>query len=196
MSAIVVVGASLGGLSAIRTVLSGLPADFPAPIAIVQHRQNEGGTRLLDLLQTVCALEVREPDDGEPIMDGTVFLAPAGYHLMVDKTFFSLSTDEPVAFARPSIDVLFETAAENHGEDVASVLLSASNQDGAHGSAAVCTAGGTTILQDPTTAESNIALLAAIALHKPTHIAPLPEIPNILCAWSKARKQGPAGGSK
>ncbi len=194
MKALVVMGSSLGGMSSIRTVLTGIPADFPAPLAIVQHRQAERESNLLDLLRPSCALELREPDDRDPIQCGHVYVAPAGYHLMIEGDCFALSTDEPVAFARPSIDVLFETAADSYGPNVASVLLGISSEDGAAGSAAVARAGGTTILQDPKTASSDVAIIAAKALHEPTHVVPIERIASVLCSWCDGRSDERSGG--
>jgi two-component system, chemotaxis family, protein-glutamate methylesterase/glutaminase len=181
---LVVMGASLGGFEAIRAVLRGLPSTYPCPIAVVQHRGDRADSAdLVELWGRACALPVVEPDDSDPIEAGHVYVAPAGYHLLVDGAHFALSIDEPVLFARPSIDVLFESAAESLGPRVASVLLTSSSEDGALGSAAVWKQGGTTIIQDPATAERDVALRAALALHKPSHIAAVDDIPALLCTW-------------
>lgn len=178
---LVVVGASLGGLAALQALLAGLPAGFDLPIAIVQHRRPDEDSRLVDLLARVTPLDVREPDDKEPIERGTVYLAPAGYHLLVEAPgAFALSVDEPVAFARPSIDVLFETAAEVYGRRLAAVLLTASSHDGAAGIAAVAAAGGTTLVEDPETAASPVAVLAALARTRVQHVRPVGELGALL----------------
>ncbi len=111
-SGIVVIGASLGGLHAVETLLRSLPADFPRPVAIVQHREAGSDDRLGDLLQSHTALPVGEAEDKETIVPGRVYLAPADYHLLIENGDFALSTEPPVWCARPSIDVLFESAAE------------------------------------------------------------------------------------
>lgn len=180
---LVVMGASLGGLDALRLILGGLPTDFRAAIAIVQHRREEHETRLIELLSSATKMPVIEPDDGVPFERSTVYLAPAGYHLLVDGPRLSLSTEAPVYFARPSIDVLFESAAICHGARLASVLLTGSSEDGAAGSHAVHRAGGTTIVQDPATAKSAIAPAAAIALFQPTHVANVEQIGGLLTGW-------------
>jgi two-component system chemotaxis response regulator CheB len=180
---LVVIGSSLGGTDAIRAVLRGLPPRFPAAVAVVQHRLPNGESHIVELFGAACALPVAEPDDRDPIVASRVYLAPAGYHLMIDTECFSLSTEEPVLYARPSIDVLFETAAESLGPRVAGVLLTASSEDGAAGIAAIWRRGGTTILQDPKETQSDVAVVAALALHEPTHIVPVGEIAELLCAW-------------
>src|SRR5687768_13898610 len=112
---IIVVGASLGGLQALEIFVSGLPAGFSVPVAIVQHRSPDAGDLLRRLLQRHSALRVREPNDKEVIAAGHVYLAPPDYHLIVDSDAFSLSTDAPVSYARPAIDVLFDSAAAAYG---------------------------------------------------------------------------------
>src|SRR5687768_10671232 len=109
---IVAVGSSLGGLHAMEQILRGLPADFGPPLVFVQHRRAETESRLVELLQGYAPLPVREPNDRDAIVPGHVYLAPANYHLLVDDGLFSLSVDPPVWYARPSIDVLFESIAD------------------------------------------------------------------------------------
>jgi two-component system chemotaxis response regulator CheB len=159
---IVVVGASLGGLEAVQALLGGLPAGFRSPIALVQHRAPQFDGHLLDLLNGHSALPVIEPDDKEPIVPGRVYLAPPGYHLIVERDFLSLSLDPPVLFARPSIDVLFESAADSYDADVVAVMLTGSNDDGASGAAAVKRAGGRVVIQDPATARAPSGPLAVL----------------------------------
>ncbi len=170
---IVVIGASLGGLRAVETLLGGLPAGFPLPVAIIQHREAGSDDRLSDLLQGHAALPVGEAEDKEAIAPGRVYLAPADYHLLVENGHFALSTEPPVWFARPAIDVLFESAAEARGAQVIGVVLSGSNEDGARGLAAVRRCGGIAVVQDPATAESSAMPNAAIAAAKPDEILPL-----------------------
>src|SRR5438046_815995 len=107
---LVVVGASLGGLEALRTLLGGLPPDFPAPVAVAQHRRGRDGP-LRNILQEHSALPVVEAEDKLWVETGRVYLAPPDYHLLVEPGHFALSTEGPVTYARPSIDVLFESAA-------------------------------------------------------------------------------------
>lgn len=159
---IVVVGASLGGAKVIGQILSAIPRDFPVPIAIVQHRGKGNYDGLQRGLQRNCILPVLEPEDKEPISPGHVFLAPADYHLLVEGDRFALSTEAPVLYARPSIDVLFETAADAFLGDVIGIVLTGASQDGARGAARIKALGGTVLVQDPATAESSVMPAAAI----------------------------------
>jgi two-component system, chemotaxis family, protein-glutamate methylesterase/glutaminase len=188
---LVAVGASLGGLAALQSVLEGLPDDFRVPLAIVQHRGADNGSRLVDLLARHTRLAVREPDDKEPIEPATVYVAPSGYHLLVERPgALALSVDEPVVFARPSIDVLFETAAAAYGRRLAAVLLTASSEDGAAGLAAVAKAGGATIVEDPETAASPVAVRAALALTRVQHVRHLAEIGPLLGGLARGAGAG------
>ena len=160
---IVVIGTSLGGLSALKIVLENLPADFPVPIAIVQHRHKESDNTLKQFLQQHSLLPIQEVEDKDEILPGHVYLAPADYHLLVEQGYFALSTDEPVSYARPSIDVLFESAADIYGEQVIAIILTGANQDGRQGIKKVKARGGLAIVQEPATAESSIMPEAAIS---------------------------------
>lgn len=173
---VIAIGASLGGLDALQSLLGGLPATFTCPIVIVQHRRAEVDGRLVELLNGRSSLPVIEPDDKERIAPGHVYLAPPNYHLIVEDGFFSLSLDAPVLFARPSIDVLFESVADSYGASAVAVMLTSSNDDGALGAQAVKAAGGRIIVQDPATAkapEAPRAVLAAVAVDR---ILPLEQI--------------------
>src|SRR6185295_9792686 len=126
----------------IETLLAARPSDFAATVVLVQHRKADPDSHLVELLGNHATLPVSEPDDKEPIEPGHVYLAPANYHLIAERGFFSLSTDPPVWFARPSIDVLFETVADSYGAEAIAVMLTGSNEDGAAGAHAVKLAGG------------------------------------------------------
>ncbi len=160
---IVVIGTSLGGLSALKILLANLPADFLVPIAIVQHRHKESNNALQQLLQEFTSLPIREVEDKDEILPGHIYLAPADYHLLVEPGHFALSTDEPVSYARPSIDVLFESAADVYTQQVIGVILTGANQDGVQGLKKIKSLGGITIVQEPATAESYIMPEAAIS---------------------------------
>ncbi|MBI2380531.1 MAG: chemotaxis protein CheB [Gammaproteobacteria bacterium] len=149
---LIVVGASLGGLHAVRSVLTALPLSFPLPIAVVQHRDPQAGDTLRYVLQESCALQVCEVEDKQAIEAGRVYLAPGGYHLLVDGPHFALSTEDPVLYAQPAIDVLFETAAEAFGTRVIGVVLTGASADGAAGLAAIRRHGGLTVIESPATA--------------------------------------------
>ncbi len=173
---IVVVGTSTGGLKALQTLLSGLSADFPLPVVVVQHRGKDSDGELCEFLARGAALPVTEPEDKEELSPGHVYLAARDYHLLVENRSFALSTDAPVAFARPSIDLLFESAAEQFRERTIGVILTGANRDGARGLASVKAGGGVTIVEDPNAAASREMPDAAIALMKPDLILSLAEI--------------------
>ena len=160
---VVVVGASLGGLDAVRLLLRNLPSDFSPPIVLVQHRMSESDGLLANLLSEHSPLPVSEPEDKDPLEPGHFYLAPSDYHLYVEHGFFALSMDEPVCYARPSIDVLFESAADSYGAATIAVMLTGANHDGAEGAKAVKRVGGRVFVQDPRTALSPIAPEAVIA---------------------------------
>lgn len=193
-SVIVVVGVSLGGLRALETVVSGLPHEFPWPLAVVQHRSQGGDDSLAVLLQNRTALRVTEACDKEPIRCGHIYLAPADYHLLVEGNHFSLSTDERVNYSRPSIDVLFESAADAFGAGVIGVVLTGANDDGARGAACIKARGGCLIVQDPATAESPTMPKAALSAATVDHVLPLEEI----APWlgSRAMSHGETGSVK
>jgi two-component system chemotaxis response regulator CheB len=157
----IAVGASWGGLKALRAIVHGLPPHFRVPIAFIQHRSKESAA-LRDLLQDCTSLIVCEVDDKQPIMGGYVYLAPADYHLLVDGDVFSLSVDEPVRYSRPSIDVFFESLAERFGAGAVGVVLTGANADGAEGLRQIAARGGLAIVQDPRTAECPIMPRAAL----------------------------------
>jgi two-component system chemotaxis response regulator CheB len=149
---LIVIGVSAGGLTALTAVLQALPADFPVPIAIVQHRARESDA-LAAVLQDSTKLRVCEIEDKMSFAGGGAYIAPPDYHVHVDGTDFSLSVDELVAYARPSIDVLFESAADEFGKHLIGVVLTGANADGSHGLRRIADRGGYTIVQDPATAE-------------------------------------------
>jgi two-component system chemotaxis response regulator CheB len=173
---LVVIGASLGGLPALQEVLACLPEEFPAAIAICQHRRADSSSRLAHLIDECCKLPVVEPDDKACIEPGYVYLAPPDYHLLIERGWLALSVDEPVLFARPSIDVLFESAADAYGARCVGVLLTGASADGAAGMAAIQRAGGATLVQDPKSAMSPLAPRAALARMQPDFILPLSAI--------------------
>lgn len=178
--AIVVVGTSLGGLSALRIMLQALPGDFRPAIAIVQHRDRTSGESLSRTLQQESRLPILDVEDKEPICSGCVYLAPADYHLLVDPGQFSLSVDPPVSFAKPSIDVLFESAAEVYQSSTIGIVLTGANHDGAEGLAKIKARGGYTIVQDPRTAECPSMPEAAIARSVVNQVLPLEKISSLL----------------
>ena len=173
---IVVVGTSIGGLKALQELLTGLPEDFRVPVVIVQHRGKDSETGLCDFLGRTSRIPISEPEDKESILQGHAYLAPRDYHLLVTDGSFALSTDSPVAFARPSVDVLFESAADEFKERTIGVVLTGANHDGARGLAAIKWRGGLTIVEDPARATCREMPDAAIAGSEVDRIMPLAEI--------------------
>jgi two-component system, chemotaxis family, protein-glutamate methylesterase/glutaminase len=188
---VVAVGASWGGLDAFREVLRDLPADLDAAVVIAQHRSPESHpTAFRDLLGAVTRLKVCEASDKDTLRPGTVYIAAPDYHLLVDPGALSLSTDEPVQFARPSIDVLLESAAESYRERCVGVVLTGANADGAEGLARVAELGGTAIVQDPDEATRDEMPRAALAAVPSARVARAAEIPALLvelCGTVKVR---------
>ena len=146
---VVVVGASAGAVQALLTILPALPARFALPVLVVVHIPPDRDNMLVPLLQSKCRITVKEAEDKEPIEDGVVYFAPSDYHMLVETNqSLALSTDEAVNFSRPSIDVLFESAADAFGAEVVGVILTGANHDGAAGLRKIHAAGGMAIVQD------------------------------------------------
>ncbi|NJL65302.1 MAG: chemotaxis protein CheB [Methylacidiphilales bacterium] len=179
---LIVLGTSLGGFSALKKVLKSIPEDIGVPIAIAQHRHPDSSdTTLRDFLQQETALSVREVEDKDKIQPGYAYLTPADYHLLVEAGHFALSVDEPVCYARPSIDVLFESAADVYREQVIGVILTGANADGSQGLKTIQARGGVTIVQEPSTAECGVMPQAAInAVARVDWILPLERIAAVL----------------
>jgi two-component system chemotaxis response regulator CheB len=169
---LVVVGASWGGLEAVARLLDHLPKEFECPMVLVQHRAPQP-SQLGPLLKRHTSWAVCEVDDKESISTSTLYLAPPGYHLYVGKGHFELSTDEPVRWSRPSIDVTFSSAADTYADRLVGVVLTGANADGAEGLARVKRRGGATIVQDPDTAAKREMPQAAIATGAADHVIPL-----------------------
>lgn len=161
---LVVVGASAGAIDALGAFLPGLPADFSAPILVVVHVPPHRQSHLVEVLQRHSALKLREAEDKAPAVGGNVYFAPPDYHLLVERDgSMSLSSEEAVSYSRPSIDVLFETAADAFGAATAAVVLSGANSDGARGAARIARAGGLVVVQNPDSAMATAMPLAALA---------------------------------
>jgi len=160
---VVAIGASWGGLHAIERVLEQLPADFPAAVVIAQHRRVGADGALAELLDGHCELRVCEAEDKQALGPGCVIVAPPDYHLLVESGAVALSVDGHVNFSRPSIDVLLQSAADSYGAGAVGVVLTGANADGAAGLARIADRGGTTIVQDPATAERSEMPAAALA---------------------------------
>lgn len=173
---IVVVGTSTGGLKALQTLLAALPDDFSLPLAIVQHRGKGHEAALCEFLNQASNLPVSEPEDKEPMRPGRAYLAPQDYHLLIENGSFALSTEAPVGYARPSIDVLFESAADEYRERAIGVILTGANHDGARGLRRIKSRGGLALVEDPASATCREMPEAAIAQTEVDAILPLHEI--------------------
>jgi len=159
---IVVIGTSWGGLAALRELVGALPSSFKLPVVLVQHRHRESDHLLATLLQDRAALKVCEVEDKSPICAGSIYVAPADYHLLIEGNHFALSTEEPVRYSRPSIDVTFTSAADRYGAGTIGVVLTGANADGAAGLERIASRGGLAVVQAPETAESPAMPTAAL----------------------------------
>jgi two-component system, chemotaxis family, protein-glutamate methylesterase/glutaminase len=178
---LVAIGASWGGLDVLREILRDLPAELNAGVVIAQHRSPESHpTAMRDLLGAVTRLRVVEAGDKDEIRPGTAYLAAPDYHLLIEPGQMTLSTDEPVLYARPSIDVLFETAAESYRERCIGVVLTGANDDGARGLARVVELGGTAIVQDPEEARRDEMPRAALRATPSARVTPTADIAPLL----------------
>lgn len=174
---LIVLGCSMGGMAAMEQIFSVLPADFPVPIVVAQHRYRTSGEALPSFLRRHSRLNVVDALDKQWVKPGNVYLAPADYHLLVDRDGeLSLSVDAAVAFSRPSIDVLFESAADAYYAGTVAVVLTGANADGARGAKRIKERGGFVVVQDPKTAESPEMPSAAIAATRVDRILPLDRI--------------------
>jgi two-component system chemotaxis response regulator CheB len=177
----VVIGASAGGVQALAQLLPAFPQGTAASIFVVLHLPRDRPSLLAEVFTPKCALKVREAQDKEPVAPGTVYFAPSNYHLLVDQgPQLALSADDLVHHSRPSIDVLFESAADVYGGRLLGVLLTGANEDGAEGLAAVHDAGGITVVQEPETAQASTMVLSAIQLRAPDFVLPLGRIAELL----------------
>jgi len=177
----VVIGASAGGVEALSEILPALPASFRPALLIVLHLPRERPSLLVEIFASRCALPVREADDKEPVEPGTVYFAPPDYHMLVEKSRqIALSTDEPVHYSRPSIDVLFESAADVYADRLLGILLTGANADGAAGLHAVHRAGGVTVVQRPDSAKVPLMVVSALQRNPADFMLSLPEIAELL----------------
>jgi two-component system, chemotaxis family, protein-glutamate methylesterase/glutaminase len=184
---VVVVGTSWGGLVALSTLLHGLPADFDIPIVVVQHRGKDTERLLTDLLQDATGLNVCEIEDKEPLTAGTVHIAPANYHVLIEEGHLSLTTDDLVRFSRPSIDVMFMSAADTYAARAIGIVLTGANEDGSRGLAQIARRGGVALVQDPKTAEIPIMPMAAIKAVPSAETLPLAALAPKLIELSRER---------
>lgn len=165
----------------LTTILQELPADYPIPVLVVQHRAKDQKSLLEEVLQSKAEIRVKQADEKEKIKAGTVYIAPPDYHLLVESDMtLSLSSDELVRYSRPAIDVLFESAADVFRESLIGIVLSGASNDGTAGIEAIATYGGLTIAQDPAEAEYSYMPKAAVDSKKVKHILTLSQIQTFL----------------
>jgi len=177
----IVVGASAGGVEALSHLLPALSASYRGSVFVVLHVPKGRPSLLVDIFAPRCPLPVREAEDKEQVAAGTIYFAPPDYHLLVDEgPSLALSADEPVNFSRPSIDVLFESAADVYGRRLMGVVLTGASQEGAAGLGAVHTKGGLMCVQDPAAAYAPLMTEAAIRRGPVDHVLPLPALADLL----------------
>ncbi len=177
MYELVVIGVSAGGMSALRNVFQKLGENFTLPVVVVQHEASYADDFLAHYLNGYTALQVKQADEKEIIKQGRIYLAPPGYHLMIgEDRLFVLTTDARVNYARPAIDVLFETAAEEYGPALIGIILTGASADGSLGLKTIKENGGLAIIQNPLTAEVDIMPRAALKVLKPDHVLGLEDI--------------------
>lgn len=183
---LIVIGASAGGGVAIGKILSELPADYAVPILIVQHLHPDGGDEFAQSLDRKIRLSVISPCDKQKIAPGKVYIAPPDYHMLIERSgHIALSVEEKVKWSRPSIDVLFESAARALGERVIAILLTGSNDDGAEGMRVVKACGGLSIAQKPASAEYPVMPQAAIDAGVAERVLTIDEISHLLARLEK-----------
>lgn len=177
----IVIGASSGGLEAFMSILPRFPANFNLPIFITQHLHQKSDSVLAELLAQKISMRVKEAEDKEPIKNGVIYISPPGYHLLIepDKTL-SLSIDEFVNYSRPSIDVLFESAAFVFKNALIGILLTGANEDGGRGLKAIYNNGGLVIVQDPNEALASTMPNAGLKYTHTQNIFRLNQIANFV----------------
>jgi len=184
----VVIGASAGAVQALQVILTRLPAGYPLPVLVVVHVPSDRSNVLLPLFQARCQIRVKEAEDKEPLVGGVIYFAPSDYHLLVEADgALALSTDEAVNYSRPSIDVLFESAADTYGQGLVGVILTGANNDGAAGLRAVVEAGGAAIVEDPAQAYASAMPHAALDAVSTAKIMNLDAIASYLSSLGTTR---------
>lgn len=191
MYEIIVIGTSWGGLSAVSTVVADLPPTFALPLVVVQHRSPDAPGVLAELLQLRTRLKVVEVEDKQPVLPGHVLVAPPNYHLLFDRGVCSLTTDAPVRYSRPSIDVTFTSAADEYGRRAIGVVLTGANEDGSLGLKRIADRGGHAIVQDPSTAESAVMPQSALRAVTRARVLPLSRIAGHLVTIAPPRPPAP-----
>ena len=185
---VVCIGSSAGGLHALSEILPKLPANLPVAILVVQHLDPRHESLMADILARHTKMKAVQATDGEEVREGTIYFAPPDRHMLVEQGTVHLTTTELVHFVRPSVDLLFESAAAAYNERAIGVILTGSGHDGGLGIQAIRSKGGFTIVQDPATAESTGMPTTAIATGAVDLIVPLDNIPNTIIGLVKSPK--------
>ncbi|MES2205991.1 MAG: chemotaxis protein CheB [Pseudomonadota bacterium] len=186
----IVIGTSAGGVEALSVLIPAFPVNLRASIFIVIHLPRERPSLLVEIFSSKCALSVCEAQDKEPVQPGTVYFAPPNYHLLLDKgPQLALSVDDPVNFSRPSIDVLFESAADVYGKRLLGVILTGGNEDGAYGLESIHHAGGITMVQQPESAQVPFMPASALKRKAADFVLPLPQIADLFRTLNGGEKK-------
>ena len=186
----IVIGGSAGAMTALATLLPYFPEEYPLPVIIVLHLHPRQDRYFLEHFDKLCVLRVKEANEKEDVQAGYVYFAPPNYHLLIESNrTFSLSIEEKVNFSRPSIDVLFESAANVYGPRLAAIILTGANNDGAEGLRLIKEKGGLAIVQDPQSAESSYMPGAALQAVQPDFVLGLAEIGRWLAEAGQPAKQ-------
>lgn len=176
-----IIGGSAGSLDVLLKVFPDIDKDITFPIVIVVHRKKGTDSLLTDLLAAKTLLKVKEAEEKEMLLAGTIYIAPSDYHLLIEKDFiFSLDTSEKINYSRPSIDVTFHSAAEVYKDKLVCLLLSGSNNDGVNGLIEVKKFGGEILTQDPASAQVDYMPKQAILKAKIDHILRVEEMANYI----------------
>jgi len=182
-----VIGASAGAIEALNRLLPAVPEAARIPVVVVVHLPPNRPSLLPEVFASRCAALVREPEDKQPITPGSIWFAPSNYHLLLEADrSFAFSTDLPVNFSRPSIDVLFESAADVFADRLCCIVLTGANDDGARGASMIRERGGLVIVQNPDSAEAKEMPNSAIARANPQIVATLPEIADLIRLATRA----------
>ncbi len=173
----IVIGTSFGGLEALKIILPGLGKEFPVPVIIVLHIGDHSNDTFINYMNSICPLKVTEAENNEEIKPGHIYFAPPNYHLLIEPDFtFSLSTEEKYNYSRPSIDILFESAAWAYSKNLIGIILSGANSDGAYGLKLIKEFGGMTLVQNPCSATSPTMPRAALKMVLPEYRLKLEDI--------------------
>lgn len=179
----VIIGASWGGIEAVGSILEKLPEAFPLPIIVVLHQHRKSGAHIPEIFSRKCVLRVKEAEEKEKLSPQTVYIAPANYHLLIEKGgTLSLSIEKPVNYSRPSIDVSFISAAQAYRDALIGILLTGANHDGSEGVVHIKRYGGLAIIEDPDTAKVDTMPRSALSRTKVDQVLNLADIPDYLLA--------------